>query len=350
MTEKRRVFRLFACCVPVRGARRSTLCDLQRKSFDLIPNALYDLLAEYTDHTLDEIRADYPPEQHAVLDEYFAFLERKEYGFWTDTPGDFPPMDLGWDAAEAVTNAVIDVDRNSRHDWKSLLDQLDALGCAALQVRWFDPVTLEEVERMLRWTEGGRLRSVDVLLPHDPSWGEDGLEAICRKYPRLLGVVVHSAPENRLDKVPPLGTPVFRRAEAVTSADHCGQVAPEWFAVSIAGFTEARSFNSCLNRKVSVDAAGEIRNCPSMPRSFGNAADTPLRAALDDPAFRAVWEVSKDQVEVCRDCEFRYVCTDCRAFVADPANPLSKPAKCAYDPYTARWGGEAPRFAAAASA
>jgi SPASM domain peptide maturase of grasp-with-spasm system len=333
----RRVFRLFACCVPVRGARRSTLCDLQRERYELIPNGLYEILARYTDHTLDEIRADFAPALHGTLDEYFDFLVREEFGFWCDDPGAFPPLDLAWERPELVTNALIDVDERSRHDWPSLLGQLDALGCQALQVRFFRPAPVDELEAVLGAMDHGRLRSVELLLPHDPAWGERTLEALCLRHQRVTGLVVHSAPEEQVERIPGLETVIFHRTERIDSHAHCGRVSPEWFMTTLVGFAEARAFNSCLNRKLSVDAAGEIRNCPSLPGSFGNAARTPLLAAVQDPAFRALWGITKDQVETCRDCEFRYVCTDCRAHLRDPADRLSKPAKCTYDPYTARW-------------
>lgn len=337
MSDRRRVFRLFACCVPVRGARRSTLCDLQRERYELIPNGLYDILHHYTDHTLDEIKADFPPAQHAVLDEYFGFLVREEYGFWCDDPGAFPPLDLSWERPERITNALVDVDERSRHDWGSLLSQLDDLGCQAIQVRWFRPAPMDELEAVLGTMAHGRLRSVELLIPHDPSWEERTLEEFCLRHQRIMSIIVHSAPETRVDRVGGLNTIIFHRTDRVTSHAHCGMVGPEWFLASLEGFTESRQFNSCLNRKLSVDAAGEIRNCPSLPRSFGNVVDTPLRRAVDDPAFRVLWGIGKDQVEVCRDCEFRYICTDCRAWVRDPGDPRSKPARCSYDPYTARW-------------
>ncbi|MDB4949703.1 MAG: hypothetical protein JWM27_2352 [Gemmatimonadetes bacterium] len=337
MTAGERTFRLFACCVPVRGARRSTICDLQRRAYDLIPNGLYDLLTVHADRTLDGLRGLFAPETHARIDEYYDFLVRKEYGFWCDDPEAFPPMDETWDRPERVTNAIIDVDARSRHDFADLLRQLDELGCGALQVRWFVPAPLDEVEAVLRLATGRRLRAVELLLPWSAEWPEGAVEGLCRRHMRLSGVVVHSAPEARVAVVEGVRTPVFHRTEVVDSHAHCGQVSPDWFAVSIQGFTEAKSFNSCLNRKVSVDAAGEIRNCPSLPRSFGNAADTSLLSALMRAEFRELWEINKDQVEVCRDCEFRYVCTDCRAFVQTPGDHYSKPSKCAYDPYAARW-------------
>jgi len=256
------------------------------------------------------------------------------------------PLDLGWERPELVTNALIDVDAGSRHDFASLLGQLDELGCTALQVRFFSPVPLDELEALLKTMHGGRLRSVELLVPFDAAWPEGALLRLCGLYQRLSGIVVHSAPGERTERVEYLETPVFYRTEVVESHHHCGQVGPEWFAVSMEMFTEARRFNSCLNRKLSVDARGDIRNCPSLPRAFGNAADTPLVDALLADGFRDLWGIGKDRVAACRDCEFRYVCADCRAFLSDPADPLSKPAKCSYDPYTATWS---PRVAAASA-
>ena len=47
--------------------------------------------------------------------------------------------------------------------------------------------------------------------------------------------------------------------------------------------------------------------------------------------------IQKDQIAVCKDCEFRYICTDCRAYKEDPEDDYSKPLKCGYDPYTGVW-------------
>lgn len=74
-----------------------------------------------------------------------------------------------------------------------------------------------------------------------------------------------------------------------------------------------------------------------MPQSFGNIKDTTLQEALDQPDFKKYWNVTKDQIEVCKDCEFRYICTDCRAYTEHPENMYAKPLKCGYNPYTCEW-------------
>ncbi len=342
------VFRLHAHCIPVRGARRSTVCDLQRRAYHLIPNGLYEILTTHRDHTRAEIHAAYGPGAEAVVDEYFAFLEAQELGWWCDEPERFPPLDLGWDAPARVTNAIVDVDEGSRHDFASLFAQLEALGCGTVQLRYFSPAPLEEVERVVALTDRGRLRSVELLLPWLATFTDEALWGLCRRHPRLLSVFVHGAPERRVAVLPNFSNTVVFRTEVVDSETHCGQVHPAYFVTSLSSFTEALAHNSCLNRKLSVDRRGEIRNCPSMPEGFGNAADTPLAEALEHPAFRRTWGITKDQVETCRDCEFRYVCTDCRAYVREPGNALSKPARCTYDPHTARWADAAPAAVAAA--
>jgi len=55
------------------------------------------------------------------------------------------------------------------------------------------------------------------------------------------------------------------------------------------------------------------------------------------PLCQKYWKLSKDQIDICRECEFRYVCTDCRAYIEDPENIYSKPLKCGYDPATNQW-------------
>jgi SPASM domain peptide maturase of grasp-with-spasm system len=334
------VFKLYACCVPVRGARRSTVCDLQRGTWRLIPNGLYEILTAHKDRPLGEIKAAYGHAHDATIDQYFASLAQDELGFWCDDPAAFPDIDLTWEAPEPVSNAIVDVDADSAHDFASIFAQLDALGCRALQLRVFCAMPVAALERVLRLTDRGRLRGIELLVRFTPEYDDDTLRRLAREFPRVYQLAVHGAPESRAVTVESPVTVVYW-TQVVDSEAHCGQVHPDYFAPSLAGFAEALAHNSCLNRKLSIDRHGEIRNCPSLPDSYGNAATTPLRAALDRPEFRRLWSVTKDQVETCRDCEFRYVCTDCRAYVAASTHAHPKPAKCAYDPYTAQWGAPA---------
>lgn len=95
-------------------------------------------------------------------------------------------------------------------------------------------------------------------------------------------------------------------------------------------------FNGCLNRKISIDAQGNIKNCPSFSGEFGNITSMRLADVVKQAEFRRVWSIYKDNISVCKDCELRYACTDCRAYTVGD-DPLGKPSRCGYDPYTGVW-------------
>jgi SPASM domain peptide maturase of grasp-with-spasm system len=331
------VFRLFACCLPVRGVVRSTICDLQRGEYHFIPNSLYEILTTHRDATLEQLKAMVDPEAHDTLDEYFAFLEEKELGLWTSEPESFPELNLHWEVPSVITNAIIDVDQESNHDWEELIRQLGDLGCRALQLRVFCEMPLAAVDAALEPSLYGPLRSIDVLMKWTPEHEPEQLREFMKKHRRIQSATVFSAPENRVEKYFVDSSFLVYASQTISSHEHCGQVLPGYFTTGTAFTLESLRFNNCLNGKISIDVRGEIRNCPSMPASFGNAQTTRLHAAVMDETFREFWEVNKDQVEVCRDCEFRYVCPDCRAWVRTSEERFAKPSKCGYDPYTGTW-------------
>ena len=74
-----------------------------------------------------------------------------------------------------------------------------------------------------------------------------------------------------------------------------------------------------------------------MPLILGNIKNSSLEDILAHPHLKKYWNITKDQIEVCKDCEFRYICTDCRAYLENPEDMYSKPLKCGYNPYTNEW-------------
>jgi SPASM domain peptide maturase of grasp-with-spasm system len=335
------VFKLYANCLPVRGARRSLLCDLQTQRAQFIPNDLFDLLTEMDGLPVAEIKRQFESSEAAVIDAYFAMLVEQEFGFWCDEPERFPPLDLHWDRPEAITNAIIDVDDRSRHDYPAIFSQLDGLGCRAVEVRAFDALSLAAVIAILEACEPTRLRHLDLVLKFQPELTRETLGDLCLRYQVISRVLVHSSPYAMKVTLEPL--PILLRFDPHEVAPlSCGEVAPDYFSLTVDHFTEALHFNTCLNRKLSIAADGEIKSCPVMPHSLGNVRDTQLAAAARHPVLVQLGRITKDQIDVCRDCEFRYICTDCRAFTREAGNLYSKPAKCAYDPYTATWAEASP--------
>jgi SPASM domain peptide maturase of grasp-with-spasm system len=98
-------------------------------------------------------------------------------------------------------------------------------------------------------------------------------------------------------------------------------------------YLESLDCNNCLNKKIAIDRFGKIRNCPSMSNEYGDIKMYPnLKEIVESKKFQYFGKIKKDDISICKECELRYACIDCRAYLSDPKNLLSKPAKCNYNP------------------
>lgn len=330
------VFKLFACCIPVDGARRSVVCDIQRGNFRFISNILFEILTVHKDKPLDEIKAAYENEHDEDIDSYFNFLEEHDFGFWCENPQEFPDLDLTFRQSSEITNAIIDVNEESCHDFQSLSAQLDTLGCEAVQVRIFHETSADYLRSIADAFSTGRLNTLEFIARYSADLNYRNLSHICQHYQRVHNVIIHSAPFTKKTNAKGIATPIIYTGETIKDHSFCGAVHPTYFVVNIPGFLESKHVNNCLSRKIGIDADGNIKNCPSMKTSYGNTRDTPLKQAIAMEGFRSSWNTTKDHVNICKDCEFRYICPDCRVYTEN-GEPLGKPAKCKYDPYTASW-------------
>lgn len=336
------IFKLFSCCIPVKGALRSIICDLQRRTFIFIPNKLYGLLTEYKDREIEFIKQEFENKYDKQISEYYDFLLSKDYGFWCDNPQQFPPISTDWRMPSAITNVVVDFNSQSDYNIIGIAKELEILGCLAIQFRFYDIVPKEVIQKILEAFNFSLIQDIELVIKSSPKQSIRDIEKLCVLNPRLSKIIIHSSKDNKKKKIRHIKTPILFIRSKITNHSFCGFVSHNHFIVNTTLFTESVNFNSCLNRKIGIDAEGNIKNCPSMTKSYGNIRDTTLKEAIEKQGFKDMWYIHKDQIEVCKDCEFRHICTDCRAYIQDPNNIYSKPAKCSYDPYTATWGAANP--------
>ena len=337
-------FYVYADCVPVKGYQRSTLNDLSKKQIHFIPNSYYPLFDAFRKYTIREICSFF--ETGADQDNFSAFLDfllANNLGTFVNDVSLFPPIEMEWDHPSFITNAIIDCN-SQLHDFAEIFNQLNELGCKNCQVRCYHELPVHEIELIVKaMPQTASFQGMELYLKYTPDLTEEVLRSLVNNYKMLTLLVVHSAPQDEVllsewhDDGMPTGK-ILLIKQMISSCDSCGIINLRSFHVpDVKGFAESMKFNSCLNRKISVDVDGAIKNCPSMKRSFGNIKDTTLRQALTHPDFAIAGNINKDQVKVCCDCELRYVCTDCRAYLSDNDDAYSKPAKCSYNPYTAVW-------------
>lgn len=332
-------FKLFAHCIPVKGAKRSVICDLQRRRIEFLPNSLYDLLTEHKLDSIGTIKQQYGTENEAVIEEYFQFLVQKEFLFLCDQDElqCFPDLDLSWEVPNQIENAIIDAKPESQHDYASIFHQLEDLGCVAVQLRNFYVEKYQELKSLLDLLQRSRIESIEIITAYSEEFTVALIQELAEQYPRLSSFTLHSAPSKDALLFQHDYLDFSCSTKKIDAHTHCGLIAARFFSIALDTFLESQKHNSCLNHKIAIDVAGQIKNCPSLPDAYGNIATDTLQGALHQKGFKKLWTINKDQISVCRDCEFRHICTDCRAFVEQPDDQYSKPLKCGYDPYTNEW-------------
>jgi hypothetical protein len=114
-------------------------------------------------------------------------------------------------------------------------------------------------------------------------------------------------------------------------------ISPDRFTINMDVFSEAKSFNAGLNRKVCIDKDGNIKNYLDHEKVFGNTNTSPIRDVIAGKEFRVNWNISNDQIEICRECQYRYCCISNSDIVMKEEKYFKKN-MCSFNPADNLWG------------
>jgi hypothetical protein len=147
------------------------------------------------------------------------------------------------------------------------------------------------------------IKSVELFLTYDSSITEEESLKLINSFLRIESLVFHSAPFNKsLSTGSTMSTRIDFVEQVIDNSAHCGFISSDYFVLNISSFTESQKYNSCLNKKLSIDEYGEIKNCPAMKISYGNVSWTNLIDVLENNLdFKEVLGINKDQIKICKD-------------------------------------------------
>ena len=338
MKDKNIHFLLYASCIPISGYKQTAIYDINQEIVNILPNGLFNFIAKSKDTDVKTLKKKFQNKYDIEIDDLFNYLISKNIGFYTYTPQCFPKMSLLWETPHLVTNMVLDISENSVIEY-NICNQIEESGCEALQIRFLYNIEISNIKKIIHHFHNSRLRSIEIILLYNPAYGLKKYREVLHFDARIVSVCVCSSPFEK--------STTYKRAQKTlifSSNDifgnNCGKISSYYFKINTSLFTESHHYNTCLNRKLCIDADGNIKNCPAMQQNFGNIKDTTLQEAIEKNGFKDFWLIHKDKIDVCKDCEFRHMCTDCRCFIKDPENIYSQPAKCIYNPYICKWQGE----------
>lgn len=306
MENEATYFKLFAHNVPVSGKSRSAIYDLQKGEIVFIPTILFDILQALTNSTIAVVQDKFAPNNPAVFKQYLDFLLKKDLGFITESPTDFPALSLQWESPCEIYSAVIEADFQ-HYSVAKVLTTLDELLCRHIELRLdIQALSAQEIIAFFEELNTKTFRSIVVLLDYQAVlWYDDWATKIfesCKK----------------IEKIFVVGCPVKFKHEVY--AENIKFLTKNWaelyvekprYIVNIQYFSEAQHHHPFYNRKVCIDNRGNIKNDIRQRKSFGNVRNhdtvkVALQEAINSADFRELWYVNPDKIAAVKDSELRY--------------------------------------------
>lgn len=332
---------LFSSCIPVVGFNRTLLVDTNRKCVHFIPNSLIKILKLSKKNTLREILSKFSVDEHDIILDYFEYLLQNEFvtPLKKEELKRFPPISLEWNYPTLCSNAIIDIVNEENFNIFNTIEKLVKINCFHIQVRILNTIDENSFEKIISF-----LNSCDIFtfnICTNKITDEMLFYQICIESNwKLSKLEIFNWEREFVGLTDAINSQIYFYKRKLFDSHQCGVVDMKYFSFELDNITESIQFNSCLNRKLCIDQKGYVKNCPSMTQHFGHISDCNLEEVIHSQEFQKLWFINKDQIDVCQDCEFRYICPDCRCFIQDENDIYSQPAKCKYNPYICKWEGE----------
>lgn len=330
-------FYLYPSCIPVKGHARSIVIDTSRGTHTLIPNALYSIIKNFQGFTISQVIQKSGREHTQIINEYFEFLRGKNLIFFTSNSICFNPQNEVYEVSSLISNAHVEIGSEIP---SAIINEFSNLNCIVINIKFTEPFAVEYVIRVLKLINESRISSVHITIPHSKELGKS-IDKLLQTTVKIRRFIFINSPKNEertfgYNK----GYYMFFLDEEASKSLQCGCIHPKFFAISKGMIIEAKSINTCLYKKIHIDKDGFVKNCPHSQLILGDLKKESVVDVISKENYQFLCSITKDEVDVCKDCEFRYICMDCRVYIKDKNNIYSQPEKCNYNPYIAKWKGQ----------
>lgn len=335
-------------CTITRGRNRSLIADYLRNELYFITNDYYELLNNIERKRINDILTFIDKSSISPFFDFVDFLVENEIIFFTNRLELFPKRKIGNQRYEKIKDAIVEVDIPCFNEdlFKKNIIELGALGCNDLQIRFLSEISFSQINYIIDIVNLTSINYIEIHLTYSKEFSKKRLFSLIEKYAILSHIYVYGSPKNDMVEhnikkekyYHLLMGNIYYIAENFDNGNCCGNISTVTMSFDqIDMHSQLKKVNGCLFKKVTIDKNGFIKNCPSIQNNFGNSQFINLIDVINTKEFVRLGLINKDKIETCKECEFRYNCTDCRAFLSNPNDIFSKPLKCGYNLDTFEW-------------
>ena len=282
---------VFSSCKVVTGYTNSIIIDYERNKYYAIPNFLAEFINQIDGIKLSDLHSQYKDKEKQIVEEYLDFLFNIEVIF--TSPLDkryFPPIRDSFEYPTKINNIIWEgLDRYSFGDITRILTINKKNFSGYLEIISYNTLDEDFINELIRIFEVNTLlMGISFVIPYTEKFKDfTVVSELFSKFHRLCTFTLYNCYTNKIYCIEgENGKSIILTKKHIKSSIHCGIVHSNLFSNTALHIRESQHHNSCLNRKISIDTEGNIKNCPSMSQSFGNIRDTTLEEAINHPDFK----------------------------------------------------------------
>lgn len=327
----------------VKGHSRAILIDNQRNNYVFLSLQECEIIENLQKKTVNSVLNQYNKSGKIIADKLIQKLLKNEYAFSCSRSEltNFKKMDLTYKSPYLITNLYLE-DPNLKL-LAILIKTINDLNIPNIKIVWHQKQSIGYLRRVLSLLESTPLKNIEFVIPNK-NYSNKSLFKLFELNKKLVSLIICSCNTSlRLNLNLNRYHNLIRTNKNIKEVINSKINNESYFRNNLMLYVESKSFNTYANRKLVVNRMGQLKNVPEQTTHFGNIKKIQinhLKRIIKSANFRYLWSAKKDKCNVCKDCEFRYMCVDNRLPIKSKNGTWNFSEECNYNPYIAKWKSE----------
>jgi len=291
-----------------KGYNRGLLASALSSEYYFVPNSLIDFINKNNKLKIEQIYLSYKPNEHIVINEYIDWLFERNFIMLCDNNRISENISYRKQLYETpfqITNCIIELSKETKSIISEIINELDLINLPHLEIWAFEDVTLIDLIEIVKLIQESSIQSLNLIVKYTSEMSIKKIKAVFEFSTVINELKFFSAPSDKIHDIHLNMTKVIFISELVDK-NCCGKVLPEYFSINHTHFAESIKYNTCLNKKITIDKNCFVKNCPNIKEVFGNLKFEKLEVILKRKRVKRLWNINKDKIKSCKDCEFRH--------------------------------------------
>ncbi|WP_205677847.1 hypothetical protein [Brumimicrobium salinarum] len=305
---------------------------------NFVPKELSEFIEKCAWQTLSDVLKFYINDDKKVVLEYLDFLTENDFGFFVSESlkNNFPPINTKLkNSPEIIDNLILDIDSKNMNNLKSINSLIERCLISSIEIRGIN-LSIGELDQIIQMFSSSVVQSINIYL--DSTLKNSNIETLSK-------IIAQNA---RIKKLV-----VFESIEVISSDDGIIHFTSKQLNfdeirrinnINLSFHLEAQKVCTFRYKKLFIDREGKLKNHPNSKKLIGNIQFDEINILIEnlkkECKTNKEWYITKEQINVCKDCEFRTVCFTNNLPIGDKDDNCYLQAECTYNPYIGKGEGE----------